>query len=381
MADTLIRRTVACTVAAALVLACVGTPASSQETLTDNAGLVSINVPGGSNFNASLPVGVLDVVRNVAGGPPDILDDMDREWYYLGVGTNAGTTIDALGSPSISMPSANQMTISYEDANTRVDVDVMLKGFAVGDFTTKVTKSITVTNKSGSAQNYSLFQYVDWNVGRNVVSEVYSNEPYSDQRIAFSGSLGAGEIVTQTQFKEAKSVHGVAGDPIRVAIPLISQAQQTQFLPGDANDDGAVSGSDLSTLLGNWLQPVPGGNDKGDFNADGTVSGSDLSTLLGNWLQSVSGPDHVEAAVGGAALISGVIEAAADLGDVATVDPAGQQSDGDDLVHASQWNLALGSGDSATINLEQFYTPEPSTIAMFGLGMMLLRRGRTRHAR
>ena len=379
MAETLIRRTVACTVAAALVLACVGTPASSQEVLTDNAGLATINVPGGTNFNGGLPVGILDVVRNVGGGPPDTLDDMDREWYYLGVGTNAGDAIDLLGSPSITMPSANQLTMTFEDASTRVDVDVMLKGFAVGDFTTKVTKSITVTNKTGGAQTYSLFQYVDWNVGRNTNSNAYSNDPYSDQRIAFSGAIGAGEVVTQTHFKNSKASHGNAADPIHVAIPLISQAQQTQFIPGDTDGDGLVAGGDLSVLLGNWLQGVSGGRSDADFNMDNLVNGADLSVLLGNWLQSVSGPDHIEASNTG--LLAGVIQAAADLGDIATVDPAGQQSDGDDLVHASQWDLSLGAGESATVNLEQFYTPEPSTIAMLGMGMMLLRRGRTHRVR
>jgi len=378
MAETFIRRTVACTVAAALVLICVGTPASSQETLTDNAGLAKINIPGGPNYDSGSATGILDIVRNVGGGPPDILDDVDREWFYLGVGTNAATTIDALSAPTV-VNTGNSLAIGYDDGATAVDVNIMLKGFAVGEFSTKVTKSITVSNNSGAAQTYSLFEYIDWNVGRNTLNEVYSNAPYSDQNIAFSGALGAGHIVTQTQFKEHRLVHGHASDPIHIAIPLISQAQQTQFLPGDVDGDGTVAGGDLSVLLGNWLTSVPNGSLSGDFNGDGTVAGGDLSVLLGNWLQSISGPDHVQAHDGATDLVTNFIEAAADLNDVATVSPAGQQSDGDDLVNASQWNFTLNPGESTTVSLEQFYTPEPSTIAMLGMGMMLLRRSRRVH--
>ena len=51
---------------------------------------------------------------------------------------------------------------------------------------------------------------------------------------------------------------------------------------GDANEDGAVGGSDLSTLLANWNQSGKLWAD-GDFNGDGTVGGSDLSALLATW--------------------------------------------------------------------------------------------------
>jgi hypothetical protein len=48
--------------------------------------------------------------------------------------------------------------------------------------------------------------------------------------------------------------------------------------PADLNGDGAVTGSDLGLLLGNW-----GFSGTGDLNGDGTVSGSDLGLLLGGW--------------------------------------------------------------------------------------------------
>ena len=51
-----------------------------------------------------------------------------------------------------------------------------------------------------------------------------------------------------------------------------------QFCPADLNRDGAVSGSDLGLLLGNW-----GLVGLGDLDVDGTIGGSDLGLLLGAW--------------------------------------------------------------------------------------------------
>ena len=50
--------------------------------------------------------------------------------------------------------------------------------------------------------------------------------------------------------------------------------------PADLDDDGAVSGTDLSFILGNW-----GGCGfcPADLNRDGVVDGADLTLILANW--------------------------------------------------------------------------------------------------
>jgi hypothetical protein len=53
--------------------------------------------------------------------------------------------------------------------------------------------------------------------------------------------------------------------------------------PADLNDDGVVSGPDLTILLSWWGPCPPSGKCLGDINEDGIVSGSDLSILLGLW--------------------------------------------------------------------------------------------------
>jgi uncharacterized repeat protein (TIGR03803 family) len=63
-------------------------------------------------------------------------------------------------------------------------------------------------------------------------------------------------------------------------------------LPGDANRDGTVNGTDLNTVLSNY-----NGSGKdwahGDFNNDGTVNGTDLNAVLSNYNQSYSLGDGV----------------------------------------------------------------------------------------
>ena len=63
-------------------------------------------------------------------------------------------------------------------------------------------------------------------------------------------------------------------------------------VPGDANNDGRVDGSDVTILAGNWQRGVTGTADAtwemGDFNEDGKVDGSDVTILAGNWQYGVT---------------------------------------------------------------------------------------------
>ena len=59
------------------------------------------------------------------------------------------------------------------------------------------------------------------------------------------------------------------------------------FVPGDANGDGVVDGSDVTILAGNWQAGVNDSRNAtwsmGDFNGDNIVDGSDVTILAGNW--------------------------------------------------------------------------------------------------
>ena len=64
-------------------------------------------------------------------------------------------------------------------------------------------------------------------------------------------------------------------------------------IPGDANGDQKVDGSDVTILAGNWQAGVGDPNptlitwEMGDFNGDGQVDGSDVTILAGNWQYGV----------------------------------------------------------------------------------------------
>ena len=66
----------------------------------------------------------------------------------------------------------------------------------------------------------------------------------------------------------------------------------TALVPGDANGDGRVDGSDVTILAGNWQAGVDSTifatRSMGDFNSDGKVDGSDVTILAGNWQYGVS---------------------------------------------------------------------------------------------
>ena len=47
--------------------------------------------------------------------------------------------------------------------------------------------------------------------------------------------------------------------------------------PADYDGDGAVGGTDLTTLLAAWGTPA------GDIDGDSNTSGTDLTTLLAAW--------------------------------------------------------------------------------------------------
>lgn len=66
----------------------------------------------------------------------------------------------------------------------------------------------------------------------------------------------------------------------------VSLVLHAAFLPGDANKDGIVDGSDVIVIAGNWQAGVVGGGatwEMGDFNGDGKVDGSDVTILASNW--------------------------------------------------------------------------------------------------
>ena len=83
-------------------------------------------------------------------------------------------------------------------------------------------------------------------------------------------------------------------DEVKIFDQVLTPEQVTSlvFMPGDANLDGKVDGSDVTILAGNWQKGVDDGLSaswgEGDFNGDGKVDGSDVTILAGNWQAGVT---------------------------------------------------------------------------------------------
>ena len=76
------------------------------------------------------------------------------------------------------------------------------------------------------------------------------------------------------------------------ATPELAYTPIVNAIPGDANEDGVVDGSDVTILAANWQYGVNMENPDatwwmGDFNGDGVVDGSDVTILAGNWQYGV----------------------------------------------------------------------------------------------
>jgi hypothetical protein len=80
--------------------------------------------------------------------------------------------------------------------------------------------------------------------------------------------------------------HGASDGGYMGARPVV-----TSILPGDADLNGTVNGTDLNTVLSNYNHSVASGLagwQLGDFNGDGTVDGADLNVVLSDYNHSLS---------------------------------------------------------------------------------------------
>jgi probable HAF family extracellular repeat protein len=144
--------------------------------------------------------------------------------------------------------------------------------------------------------------------GINTVGKVVGYSTTSDPIVpmhAFVWTSGAGMVDLNAQVDTGgnwtiEEAHGInaTGQIVGVAAQLgggsINHREAfllTPALPGDANLDKTVDGTDLNAVLSNYNQTVSSGIagwKLGDFNGDGTVDGTDLNAVLSNYNQHVS---------------------------------------------------------------------------------------------
>ena len=147
----------------------------------------------------------------------------------------------------------------------------------------------------------------DWKINDQDVDPNYMVEILAGDEVIYSSINPTthetqGEIeqvlLSFTAPSDAEGLLGVRFSPIAGDTPNQTFIDAVQLyvdalpqIPGDANKDGKVDGSDVTILAGNWQFGVDGNGsatwDMGDFNGDGKVDGSDVTILAGNWQYGV----------------------------------------------------------------------------------------------
>ena len=124
---------------------------------------------------------------------------------------------------------------------------------------------------------------------------------YDFQEQTLSGSFGGSEVATRDisgVLAESDSfifqifVANSDSSDLTMGCDIMYETYYKKLIvPGDANRDGQVDGSDVTILAGNWQMGVENGLipswEDGDFNGDGKVDGSDVTILAGNWQYGV----------------------------------------------------------------------------------------------
>ena len=149
-------------------------------------------------------------------------------------------------------------------------------------------------------------EYAGRHVSDIIRSKDLINWEYSEQNPLLSPSAGEGTNTSDVDLFELDGKtyvyyadgdqatwlelkHAVYDGPM---LEFLASYFPTESVPGDANNDGKVDGSDVTILAGNWQHGVSGSADAtwemGDFNGDGKVDGSDVTILAGNWQSGVT---------------------------------------------------------------------------------------------
>lgn len=226
-----------------------------------------------ANWSSTLPDAMNNGVMTDANAMPilawdGVTDDFGWAIYQL------DTTINTLGYDVSEI-------LSYAGwIGARVNQAVEIKYALVGE---TITEGEELGHTLGSfyyspSNNSTPYAYTTMSIANNDDSTMLSGIAAIEVKYIdnlFNGGNGhVGEAGNYSAYKQ----FAVIGTP---TLPTVED------IPGDANRDGKVDGSDVTILAGNWQVLENTGWDMGDFNGDGKVDGSDVTILAGNWQAGV----------------------------------------------------------------------------------------------
>ena len=112
------------------------------------------------------------------------------------------------------------------------------------------------------------------------------NTGYNPQDIFIDGAVNTGGSFLDVPVVNGE-VSGIIGNGAVVTVysmTILIPMSEEDYIPGDANHDGAVNSADAAVLAAHW-QTAGGANwEQGDFNGDGAVNDIDATILAANWM-------------------------------------------------------------------------------------------------
>jgi len=188
-------------------------------------------------------------------------------------GTNAYTGLTTLEAGTLQLNGASAQNPVLNLGGADIQTGLMVFDFSAGG--TATDPAATILSDLTASYNHGVNA---WTTGKFLSSTALAN----GTTLGWSDNTTSSPIVRGTNVFPADSFTVMA------------------TLPGDANLDGTVDGTDYGLVIGNYNHP--GGWAQGDFNYDGVVDGADYGYIIGNYNHSFVPGAIVSGAAGATAV-------------------------------------------------------------------------------
>lgn len=174
-------------------------------------------------------------------------DNLYQQWYWFRVGQNPEAAINTISAATITGQTNNSVNIAYGNNQLRVDITFTLIGGTPGSGTSDIAEVIRVTNLSGTALDFHLFEYDDFDLGT-----------------AFNDDLA--ELVNSSTIRQYDaSVQAMVGTvplpdawEIAASGPIFNRLNDN--MPSNLNNTGSPFGPGDATFAFQWNRVIAPGS-------------------------------------------------------------------------------------------------------------------------
>jgi large repetitive protein len=183
-----------CTVLVVLgILLLPGKGMAQNYTLSSGGSSATLNLGDGTGGTGNLGMNDWDVGTG---------NQLNQQWFWYAIGSATPTSIDQLPGETLntSYAGANDLTVSYVNSQVSINVEYHLHGDGVGSDSADMMEYIWIDNISGSAVNFTFYQYSNFNLlgnNNNNVNIYGSPGAYTaaNQTTGGPGGTGIAEVI------------------------------------------------------------------------------------------------------------------------------------------------------------------------------------------